>query len=115
MGKNIYMIQRYKEEKSKQTAVNLKNKCVRNSLAVRVVTDESYMTSFSIGWSQHQLHHTTGATHIDFDGIPFAAGKKQTLPGRRTAKCTFSTPYIQTMSYLSVMHLRVKTGEISKC
>ena len=36
------------------------------------------MTSFSIGWSQHQLHHITGATHIDFDGIPFAAGKKQT-------------------------------------
>ena len=36
------------------------------------------MTSFSIGWFQHQFHHTTGATHIDFDGIPFAAGKKQT-------------------------------------
>ena len=68
-------------------------------MAVRGVTDESYMTSFSIGWSQHQLHHTTGATHIDFDGIPFAAGKKQTLPGRQAAKCTFNTPYIQTMSY----------------
>ena len=82
------------------------------------------VTWFFIGWSQHQLHHTTGATHIYFDGVSFAAGKKQTsdsqqeyfkpkkalsCQGDGLAKCTFSTPYIQTMSYPNVMHLRVKT------